>query len=153
MSDHDHHEYVMSIPELDQETLEAGLIARILVTPTDYFFLYTLLRITPDCFQDLTARRVYSACVQAIANARAEQVTRPVNPVEDLNISENDAEALSYIRKALQGGHPADESVAVCLLELRDRRLLRRLAEQEPVDEEWERLSAEYMDDPDEMPW
>jgi hypothetical protein len=152
MSDYDHHEYAVSIPEIDQATLEAGLIARILAVPSDYFFLYTLLRITPDCFQGFTARRVYSACVQSIANVRADQVTRPVNPVEDLNISETD-EALSYIRKAIQGGYPADDFVAICLLELRDRSLLRRLAEQEPVDEEWERISAEYADDPDEMPW
>lgn len=153
MSEHDGNAYTVSIPELDQETLEAGLIARILAVPSDYFFLYRLFRISADFFQDFTARRVYLACAQALANTRADQVTRPVNPMDDLNISETDDEALSFIRKAIRGGFPADESVAACLLELRDRCLLRRLAEQEPVDEEWERLSAEYTDDPNEMPW
>jgi hypothetical protein len=36
MSDYDHHEYAVSIPEIDQATLEAGLIARILAVPSDY---------------------------------------------------------------------------------------------------------------------
>jgi hypothetical protein len=136
MSEHDGNAYAVSIPELDQDALEAGLIARILAVPSDYFFLYTLLQISPDCFEDFTARRVYSACVQAITSSRAERISKPINPLEDLTIGETDEAALSYIRKAIEGGFPCDGFVPHCLLELRDRRLLRRLAEQESVDDE-----------------
>lgn len=149
MSETDH-EREVSIAELPQEALEAGCIARLLAANSDDYFLYVLLSISADCFADSTARRVYSAIVQGIKSSHANPVS---NPIEDLNIADTDAEAISYIRRAIAGGYPCSPALATCLLELRDRALLRRLAEESDLDEAWQKASQEYLDDPDEMPW
>ena len=152
MSETDH-ERELSISELPQDVLESGLIARLLAVPSDYF-LYGLLNIDASCFNDFTARRVYQACVQGLTMSRNGPTSNLVsNPTENLNLSESDSEAISYIRRAIAGGYPCGPALATCLLELHDRHILRRLAEESDLDEAWQKASQEYLDDPDEMPW
>jgi len=149
MSENADKEYEVSISNLEQEILEAGLLARLLAYPSDYF-LFTLMNIEPSCYRDPTARRVYNAITQGITTS----LRRPVeNPTDDLNISETDVEALAYIRRAVEGGYPCGPFVARCVLELHDRALLRRLAEESDFEKSWQEISQEYADDPDEMPW
>jgi hypothetical protein len=153
MSENTDKEYTVSISELEQEILEAGLIARLLAVPTDYF-LYVLLNIDASCFTDFTARRVYQACVQGITVLRTEPTSNPVaNNAENLNLSESDSEAIGYIRKAIEGGFPCGPYVARCLLELHDRALLRRIAENTDFDEAWQKISLEYAEDTDDVEW
>ena len=143
----------VSISALPQDVLESGLIARLLAVPSDYF-LYGLLNVDASCFCDFTARRVYQACVQGLTVSRTGPASNLVsNPTENLNLGESDSEAISYIRRAIAGGYPCGPALATCLLELRDRDLLRRLAEESDLDEAWQKASQEYLDDPDEMPW
>jgi hypothetical protein len=149
MSENADKEYAISISELTQETLEEGLIARLLAVPTDYF-LYVLLNIDASCFVDFTARRVYQACLQGITASRTNPVS---SPTEDLNLSESDCEGLGYIRKAIEGGYPCGPYVARCLLELHDRALLRKLAEQADLDEAWQEIGQECLDETDELEW
>lgn len=150
MSENAENEHAILLSELDQEVLEMGLIARLLAVPTD-LFLYAIINITSSCYRDPTARRVYCAVVQGITSSNNHGVSIPV---EKLNVGETDAQALSYIRRAVAGGFPCSHSLVPCLLELRDRSMLNQLEEDTHLDEEWERLSQEYVpDDPDEMPW
>lgn len=149
MSENAEYEHAMSISELGQDTLEAGLIARLVAHPSDYF-LYVLFNIDSACFTDAVARRVYGAIAQGITVLQAGPRS---NPTENLNLSESDEAAFAYLRSAVKDGYPCAPSLAPCLLALHDRSILRRLAEREGIDEEWERLSQELADDPDEMPW
>ena len=108
------------------------------------------MNIEPSCYRDPTARRVYNAIIQGITTS----LRRPAeNPTDDLNISETDVEALAYIRRAIEGGYPCGPFIARCVLELHDRALLRKLAEEADLEQDWQKISQEYADDPDEMPW
>lgn len=156
MTEYAEDEHEISLSELDDETLEAGLIARLVCFPSDYF-LYMLMDVDASSFSNAQARRCYSAVVQGVrlsfmasARIRSDASIK----VENLNVSETGSD-ISYLRKALAGGFPCGPYVPKCLLELKDRSTLRQLAEQEGLDSEWERVSQEYVpdDDSDDMPW
>jgi hypothetical protein len=150
MSEHAEDKHAISLSELDQETLELGTIARLLASPSD-LFLYTLMNITPACYRDPVARRVFSGVVQGILSSYTHRASIPV---EKLNFGDTDALAIGLIRRAVAGGYPCMHSLAPCLLELHDRCMLAQLEDEMELDQEWERISQEYVpdDDSDDMP-
>jgi hypothetical protein len=149
MSKDAENEHGISLSDLPQEVLEMGTIAHLLAHG-ESIFLYSLLNISPSCYQDPVAARVYAGVVQGIISSRNHGASIPV---ENLNFADTDALAIDYIRRAVAGGYPCLYSLAPCLIELHDRHVLAMLENETDFDAELERISQEYADDPDEMPW
>jgi hypothetical protein len=150
MPESNDNENAISVSGLDQEVLEMGLIAHLLAYP-DNLFMYAIMNISPACFQDPVARHVYCAIVQGIVWSHNQEVSIPVG---QLNPGDTDALAIDLIRRAVAGGYPCMHSLAPCLLELHDRDVLAQLENEAAFDEEWERITQEYVpDDPQELPW
>jgi hypothetical protein len=150
-----HASYLRELSDVSQEDLELGIISRILAHSSDICFLF-LARLEPSDFLDGTARRVYVGllslplCHKADASADAECL-----------FSAEDTNALELIRKARGGanGYPFGvEDLMLCVRELHERQVIRRLNEEayDRADEAFLREIAEELEaqeDIDEMPW
>lgn len=140
------------LADLPTDVLEKGIVARILAYPSDRYLLALLDFDPSSCFETLTARRVYSACLQNISTSRTEPV---LNPAEVLNLSESDLSALDYLHRAIDGGCPYGVADLVrCCLELRERNRDRRLEEQaNEANEAWLLATIDDLEDADDVEW